>query len=352
MKRICILISVVCLLCVSGCNFKNTQPTPESVFNAANTAMLKGEDQIAVELYYKLLKDYPTFKRYKPEILSRLGNLLYETEGYEEAEKILQILVSKYPQYKDIDKAYEELLYIYVEENKDKTKAKIVRNAYARKIGNSAALTDIDRTIALMTDGKMTEVLSLDASVICITGRRSSSVFDTDVFPVKNYIKKEAVDYSGETTVIRMKQKGAYGLFIKKGKTTAVRIKNSKNGYAPQWSWDGKLFVFTAMNWETNERSVKVCNLEKGLYAESIFSGKNVEPITSISADASKIIFVYAGKPWIINCNGTNRTLLDKKIKIKNFEFIAWSKTGDKIVFFEETAPEYIVYSLGENKYE
>ncbi len=347
MKRICILVSVVCVLCVSGCDFKNTQPTPESVFNAANTAMLKGEDQIAVELYYKLLKNYPTFKRYKPEILSRLGNLLYKTEVYEEAEKILQILVSKYPRYKDIDKAYEELLYIYVEENKDKAKAKIIRDAYARKIGNPTALTDIDRTIALMTEGKMAELLSLDASMICINGMRSSSVFDPNVFPVKNYIKKEAVDYSGETTVIRMKQKGAYGLFIKKGNAVVARIKNSKNGYAPQWSWDGKFLVFTAMNWETRERSVKVCNLEKGLYAESIFSGKNVEPITSISADASKIIFVYAGKPWIINRDGTNRTLLDKKIKIKNPEFIAWAKTGDKIVFFEENASEYMVYSLG-----
>ena len=77
-----------------------TGNTPERIFNMATEAMVKGDDAVAIELYYKLVEDYPAFKKYRKDILYRLGNLLYKTERYEEAERIYRTLSTKYKNYK------------------------------------------------------------------------------------------------------------------------------------------------------------------------------------------------------------------------------------------------------------
>ncbi len=310
--------------------------TAEHIFNMANEAIARGDEAVAIDLFYKLNQDYGAFKKYRADVLYRLGTLLYKTERYDESEKVLSMFVSKFQQDARLKKAYEMLLYIYMQETHDEAKAQKVRDQYAGKFGNNPTLKQIDKTMTVLS-GETQEasaLLALDAVNIGIIGSAAVNGYDREFYPVRNYILKSVRSPDGKFTVEKKKKAGNYYLYIDQlpAKGQPIRIDKSSGGYAPQWSWDSKYVVFTSMDWATDERRVRIYDVKKKV-ARDLFSAPGLEPLLCISPDSSKIIFTYNGKLWIMNSNGNGVSLLSKSMSAKKMWMIAWAREGGRIIY-------------------
>ncbi len=312
------------------------EETPEHIYNMATDAMTKGEDAVAIQLFYKVTEEYPNFKKYRADALYMLGQLLFKTERYDEAEKTFSTLISKYKKYQKIDKAYEYLIYIYTEEFNDNEKAKKIRDLYAKEFGTDRTLTNIDRTMDLLDKERNYDMLKLDASNMEISRFEEATDFQTEIFPILCYKKDKAMSNDKSMSVERKKTRGGYYLFLNypRGKN-GKKVPDSKNGYMPQWAWDGKYVIFTSMNWDTMLRRIMLYDLEKNK-TKVIFRAKKIDPLLCFSPDSSKIIFIFEGKLWITNRDGGNISKLNNKITVKDAFVMAWAKEGDKLLLKED----------------
>jgi tetratricopeptide (TPR) repeat protein len=311
--------------------------TPEHIFNMANEAMSKGDDAMAIELFYKLDQQNSGLNKYRSDLVFRLGTLLYKTERYDEAEKALGRFVSRYPDSPDVKKALEMLLYIYMQELHDEARAQKIRDVYAKKFGDSPTLKQIDKTktVVFSDAQEASALLSLDASAIALTGgAQKSDSFDKEFFPVRNYVLKSVKSPDGKYTAEKVKKSGGYYISMSSsdGSIKGLKVENSSGGYSPQWSWDDRYLLFTAMNWNGNERRIKIYDLAKKSTRE-LFKAPGVEPLVCISPDGSKIVFSYNGKLWIMNRDGNNISLLSKTVDAKQLWMIAWSREGGSLLF-------------------
>jgi|GEM_PF-1135225 hypothetical protein len=315
--------------------------SPESVFNEATESMVKGDDPGAIVLYYKLLNDYPSFKKYRADTLFRLGTLLYKTERYDEAEKTFVIFSEKFDGDDRLKTAYEKLINIYVQEFHDDARAQKIRDLYAAKFGGTPTLQAIDKTIKVLNsaDSDGTNVLSLDASGVAVTKWEKTASVDKDVFPVCNYILKSAKSPDGKYDVEKKKSGGRSCLFTGPADSKLKKIPGSEEGYAPQWSWDSRFIAFTTMNYLTMERHIKIYDSLTGKTSD-IFRARGVEPMLAISPDkeSSKLVFSYNSRLWIINRNGNSLSLLNKTLSSASLDMAAWSKEGNAIIFSRKNA--------------
>ncbi len=350
--KVRIFLSVL-LIFIIFINCKKQAPgeAPESIFNKANNFMVKKEYSLAIELYYKLLNEYQNFKKYRSDVIYRLGFSLYKTERYDEAEKILLLLLNKYKNYPKIKNAYIMLIHIYIQILRDEEKALKLLNIYKKEFGEDENYYEIKKTLLfLKTDDKALSILKLKEKDIVIVNDTIVDYYDKEIFPVINYELKARISNNKKMFVERKKIKEGYYLFLKNlinNKTT--KIHSSKNGYAPQWSWDNRLILFTAMDWDNEERKIKIYDLGKNK-SNMIFKGKNIGSILCISPDSTKIIFSYVGKYWIINSNGSNVSLLHKNLNSSDIEFMAWSRDSDKILVKKRKEKKYHILQLGKRE--
>ncbi|MCX7699039.1 MAG: tetratricopeptide repeat protein [Candidatus Goldbacteria bacterium] len=353
-KKLLIFIVFLCL--VFGCDFfTHTEEieiseSPERLFNLANEAMIKGENNIAIELYYKILERYPDFKKYKPDILYRLGILLFKSERYEEAEKIFQQLITKYKNYPKIKNVYEKLIYIYIQELPDSAKAKKIKEIYKTKFKVGNRLDEIEKTSILLNSKEINnEIFKLDISEIETIKVEKIHSYDKEFFPVQSFLDLKVFSPDRKYFVERRKENGVYFLFltdISKNKTR--KISGSENGFGQQWSWDSKSIVFTVMNWITKERKIKLYNI-KNNKIKILFTGKNIGDILCFSPDSSKIAFWYSDALWLINDTGKKMSMICKKIEGDNIVMMAWAREGDKILIGKKMVDsiDYYLFYLG-----
>ncbi len=347
MKGKIFLIIVFLLILFNNCARKMPGEPPESIFNRANNFLAKKEFSLAIELYYKLLEEYKDFKKYRADIIYRLGFSLYNTERYDEAEKILLLLISRYKNYSKIKNAYIMLIHIYIQVLKDESKSKKLLDMYKKEFGEDEIFNEMNKTLwFLKTEDKGLSILKLKEKDIVITGETLVDKFDKEFFPVINYESIKRISNNKKMLVERKKVKDGYYLFLKDlHSNETIKISGSKNGYSPQWSWDDKYVLFTAMDWDTEERKIKIFDIIKNK-SNMIFKGKNIENVLCFSPDSSKIIFSYVGKYWIINSNGSNVSLLHKDLKSSDIEFMAWSRDGDKILVKKRKEKKYHILQL------
>jgi len=325
--------------------------TPEHIYNMATDAMAKGEDAVAIQLFYKVTEQYSDFKKYRPDARFMLGQLLFKTERYDEAEKVFTDIVSKYKKYSKIDKVYEYLIYIYSEEFNDNEKAKKIRALYAKQFGQDTTLANIDRTIELLGKEKNYDILKLDASEIEISRAEEADDFQPDIFPVLCYEKDKPTTLDKTMVIERKPVEGLYYLFIENAnKNDERKIPDSKNGYMPQWSWDKKYVIFTSMNWKTMSRSIKLYNVEKNK-TKILFKSQKIEPILCFSPDSSKILFIYQNFPWLINRDGGIISKISNDFKVKDIFVSAWANDGDKILVKEgKSGSKYKIFFLAKRE--
>jgi outer membrane protein assembly factor BamD (BamD/ComL family) len=353
-KYITIFTLIFILITFFSCGPKIPGEAPEAIFNKANDAMVKGEYSTAIELYYQLLSNYKDFKKYRDDILYRLGLLLYKTERYDEAEKVLTNLINKYKNYKKIKNAYIMLLYIYLQEFKDEAKANKIKELYEKNYGADDFIQNMNKTLVLLKIGSQDSLnlLKLSEKDIVIINEKKVENFDREFFPVLNYEDKIKESNSKKMVVERKKTKEGYYLFLKNKATGETKkINGSKNGYAPQWAWDDRYILFTSMDWDNEERKIKIYDI-KNDKSFLIFKGKNIEPILCFSPDSSKIVFGYMNKFWIINKTGANISLLHKDIKAKDIVLMAWARDCDKILYKKNKEKFYHILQLGKREIE
>jgi len=324
----------------------------EKIFNRANGFMSKGDYAKAIKYYYVLAEERGDFSAYMDDVMYRLGLLLYKTERYSEAEKILRGFAEKYRNHKGLKNAYEMLLRVYVHELDDEKRAEKIRNLYEKRFGKSIKLKTIDRTIALLHKENTGKggMLALEPKDINIDGSAVTHAFDREFFPVRNYILKKVKSPDNRYVVERKKVKKKYHLYLGDRKSRKViRIKNSRNGYAPQWSWDSRRVAFTSMDWRSMERRVKVYYV-KEKRTDVIFKGREIGPILSFSPDGSKLLFWYRGKPWVANMRG-QVSLLSPEATADKLGMVAWSKSGGRIAVRAKGANKrYRIYTLAKRE--
>ncbi|HDQ26248.1 MAG TPA: hypothetical protein ENN43_05820 [bacterium] len=329
------LLSAFVLSAACGGNAPAGAENPERIFNAATEAMVKGESVIAIELYYKLLNDYPGFKKYRAEILERLGGLLFDSEQYEEAEKILGRYVSEYRNHKGIKKAYERLAFIYMQVMKDSARAERINAVYNKRFKGSETAASMDKTLAILTEsqkGGISAVLKLDPKDIIVTRVIGTEIFHGEFYPVRHYILKKIKAPDSRREAERKKVSGKYFIYVKDIKAGKVkRVPGSQNGFGPQWAWDGERLYFTVMDWDTEEREIRFYNARTG-GAAGLFSAAGIGPLLCVSPDNSKVVFQYRSNLWMMNRTGTSISLLDPKFDAESAVFMAWSRDGSNIV--------------------
>ncbi|MFP4467036.1 MAG: tetratricopeptide repeat protein [Candidatus Goldiibacteriota bacterium] len=325
--------ALVLFLCVScGDNRQNNGETPERLFNMATEAMYAGDDMLAIELYYNLLENHPKFKYGRDEALFRLGNMLYKTGRFEESEKTFSRLLDEYPGYGRSQRVYEKLLHIYVHEYNDEAGAQKIRDAYAEKFGAGATLKKFDKTVSILSfnERNASEILSLRPDQIEIGSAGASDSFDKEFFPVRNYIKQNVRSPDHKYAVYTETAGKKQYLYIKEAETgKKKKVPDSRNGFAPVWSWGGRYLLFTVKR--NAERDIRLYSLEKNRTV-TLFTGRNIEPLTCFSPDSSKIMFIYAYRPWVMNKEGSSIALLSRNIRVSDLGLAAWSRAGDKIM--------------------
>ena len=357
-KNLMILFVLLCFFL--GCDYfspaeqKETSESPERLFNLANESMVRGEKDIAIELYYKIIEKYPDFKKYRPDALYRLGILLFKSERYEEAEKIFQQIITRYRNYPRIKNVYEKLIYIYIQELPDTAKAEKLKEIYKTKFKAGGKFDEIEKTTILLKPKEEKENLfKLDASEIDTIKIEKIREYDKEFFPVQAILDLKVFSPDRKYFVERKKVNGRYSLFltdILKNKTR--KIIGSENGFGQQWSWDSKFIVFTVMNWTTKERNIKLYNIENN-NMKILFTGKNIGDLMCFSPDNSKIAFWYYDDLWLINRTGKKMSMICKTFKGENVIMMAWSREGDKILAGKKTANDinYYLFSLGRKEF-
>jgi tetratricopeptide (TPR) repeat protein len=324
--------------------------TGEHIYNTATEAMIKGNNTDAINLYYELIQKHPEFRDYRADALYRLGTLLYRSERFEEAEKILGMLANKYKNYPEIRAVYEKLLYIYVRELKDEGKAKKIRQIYEKRFGKSQVLEDAAKTEQILnTSGSGgSEILRMAPPEIGVTGVTENDSYDPEFFPVKCVINMVSSSPDRKFAVERKKKNGKYALYISgPGKKTGI-IAGTKNGFAPQWSWDDRYVVFTSMKWSLKERQLKIYDAGKKS-VKNMFAAYGVLPLICVSSDGALTAFWYQEGLWLVNKSGSSVSLITKKVDPKGAFMMAWSREGDKILIGKKINGQerYYICALG-----
>lgn len=338
MKKILIAAAVAALaICAAGCAAKAPTQSPEAVFNSANAAMSQGDYAKAIELFYTLYERYPQFKTYRCDVVFRLGYLLYKAERFDESEKVLVDFIKNYAQCQpreNLKKAYIILISIYLQEIYNDAEANRLRDEYIRLFGRDNFIKDIDRTVMILKLG-VTEspILKLDPAEITIKSSKKVTAIDRAFYPVINYVRREVRSPNNRYLVKRSGGKTTgYYLYLTDTATKKTRkLSGTMNGYAPQWSWDSRYIFYTSMDWETEERKIKVYDLKKST-AIVLFKGKNMGDVITISPDASKIVFSYYGRLWIMNRVDANMALLSNSVNAGDIVMLAWNKNGGSIL--------------------
>jgi tetratricopeptide (TPR) repeat protein len=351
-----ILIAAAAAAAGAGCQKAAAEQykSPENLFNLATEAMVKGNDVLSIDLYYKLIDSYPDFNKYRADSIYRLGMLLYKTERYDEAEKILALFAAKFKNDDRLRNVYEKLIYIYMQEFHDEQRAQSVRALYAEKFKESPVLKDIDKTINILSTDEKTgsAVLAMNAGNIGIIKMLKTGEIDREFFPVRNYVLVSVKSPDGKFAAEKREFSGDYSLFFGAIGSKMQRIEGSTGAYAPQWAWNSKYIFFTSMDWRSKERRIRVYDTA-GKKTRELFRAKGVGPLLCISPDSAKIVFTYLDKLWIMNSGGNSVALLSKNIDVKDISMIAWSREGDSIIYSKKNEKDvYYLCKLGRREIE
>jgi tetratricopeptide (TPR) repeat protein len=351
-----LIIIIILLFSFWGCNYfssveqNETSESPERLFNLANEAMIKGEKDIAIELYYKIIEQYPDFKKYRPDALYRLGTLLFKSERFEETEKIFQQLITRYKNYPYIKDVYEKLLYIYIQELPNPGKAENIKKMYKSRFKGSRKFEEIEKTATLLNSKEeKINLFKLDVAEIETKKVEKIQNYDTEFFPLQSTLGSKIFSPDKKYFVERKKTNDKYFLFLGDvNKNETKKISGSENGFGQQWSWDSNYVVFTVMNWATMERTIKLYD-KKNNYIKILFIGKNIGDLLCFSPDNSKIAFWYYNNLWLINKTGKNMSMICKTVSGENVVIMSWSRDGDKILIGKRISgnTNYYLFYLG-----
>lgn len=316
--------------------------SPEAVYNRANEQAAIGDFATAIDLFYRVIEDYPKFT-YAADAMYRLGNLLYRTERYEEAERVFNALAGRYKNYRYMNKVYEKLIHIYAEVYPNDAKANAIRDKYKKQFGTTPVLTAIDKTLTILKSDEQqgAKILALDAHLITAGKESSVAHLEKEVFPVRNYILDEVYSANRELVVKKEGKKKVLAVYNVAGKKIKT-IKESAGAQAPQWSWDGKYIIYTILSKKV--RKIMIYDVQKNK-VKKLFSGKNVEPMLLFSPDGGKIVFIYNGNPWIMENTGNNISFLGK-MKLKKVVMAAWSQYGEKLIFMQDGRTDFNLIDL------
>ena len=203
------------------------------------------------------------------------------------------------------------------------------------------------------------EVGKLDAVRIGIRSVAQVTALDPAQFPLRvefqdprSLVQVPSPDHQRQ--VWRSKDKTGYYLFLAGADGRAPkRLSACKNGYQPVWSPDGKQILYSAMDWQMEERNLFIYDIAKGKSRRAFNAKKKVGGLAAWSPNGGKIVFTYFDDLWIMNANGIGRSLLNLSGRINKpvteASLIAWSADGsrlayrmrgDNIIYILELAPK------------
>lgn len=328
--------------------------SPEHLFNTATEAMIKGNSTEAIDLYYRLVQNYPEFKEYRADALYRLGMLLFKAERFVESEKILGMMAGKYKNYPQIKAVYEKLLYIYSRELSDGNRANKIRQLYEKRFGKGQVLENADKTERILNAAGAggSGIMKLDPPDIGVVNVEESASYDDEFFPVQCVVKNISSSPDMKLAVERKKKNRKYFLYISDAAKMNNRLSGTKNGFAPQWSWDNKYVSFTAMDWGRKERNVKLYDVVKNR-VKILFTAPTVGPLTCISPNGMLVAFWYQDGLWLANKAGSSVSLITKKVSGKGVTMMAWSREGDKLLVGKKVNGRemYYICTLGRKEF-
>jgi hypothetical protein len=187
------------------------------------------------------------------------------------------------------------------------------------------------------------DVGKLDAVRIGIRGVSTVKELDKAQFPLvmefqdpRATVKVPSPD--GKQVVWRGKDAKGYCLFL--GPATGgapKRLNACKNGFQPVWSPDGKKILYSAMDWQVEERNLFIYDVASGKSRRAFNAKKKVGGLSAWSPDGGKIVFTYFDDLWMMNANGIGRSLLNLSGRINKpvaeASLIAWSADGSRLAY-------------------
>jgi tetratricopeptide (TPR) repeat protein len=148
----------------------------------------------------------------------------------------------------------------------------------------------------------------------------------------------------GHWLVWRALDKSGYWLYLQSAQGgRASKLAAGKNGYQPVWSPDSEHILFSAMDWQTEERNLFILDLATRQARRAFKAAHKVGPLAGWSPDGRKIVFIYAGNLWVMNASGIGRVLLDVAGRIgkpvDDAALIGFSRDGQRIVYRSRNDP-------------
>jgi Tol biopolymer transport system component len=156
---------------------------------------------------------------------------------------------------------------------------------------------------------------------------------------------------NGRWLVWRGLDRAGYSLYLQAASGgKAQRLAAGKNGYQPVWSPDSKLILFSAMDWQTQERNLYILDLASKTARRAFKAADSVDPLAAWSPDGRKIVYIYAHNLWVMNANGFGRELLDLQSRIgkplDDAALLGFSRDGQRIIYRSRRDPACRVIDL------
>lgn len=123
-------------------------------------------------------------------------------------------------------------------------------------------------------------------------------------------LHRRQISPDGNWAVWRSQDEEAYWLFLGPSSGSAPPVRVARNGYQACWSPDSRRILFTAMNWQTEERGLWVYDVSAGSAQRVFRSRDDLGPLAAWWPDGSKILFCYQGDLWIMNAGGVGLRML------------------------------------------
>ncbi len=321
---------------------------------------VEGELEKAVEIYGRIIKDFPENRPLAAKALYHIG-LCYEKLGKQEAKKAYQRLIDEYPGQKQVVALAKERLARLTE-----AMEKVPHKPTFRKL---RIPTKLSWVMQLSPDGKKVIFASPSDKklwMMPLSGKVGSEfpgapgILNTDDVEVD----WSGLAWSGDGKWIAFNEwtegekwkenEGNQGMYIvsaEGGKPTKVyenyrdaRIVNYKMSLSP----DGKILAFSSV--DSNECHINTISVDGGL-PKQLVDAQAREPV--FSPDGKMIVYVdtknlgrAGGGLWMIPAsNGTPKLVANAG----NASSPTWSPDGDMIAFLDLDSQQICIIPIGED---
>jgi hypothetical protein len=337
--------------------YLKAHPTGElsarACYRAAKAYEQQGEYEAAIEWYRKVGSGFPGTPE-EVDALLDLGSLYVErlkddAKGLECYEKALQLYLGR-SNIRQAIQALTDAQYLTATayfQQRDFKRADQAANAILRTYPSVFMPTDTRAKVESLVDrvGRAGAIAGADAVMITVREDLDyNKGFDAD-FPAPFTVDKGTLPSPDRQNLVRLKagSSGSPSLWL--GKAPGPKEKNvvlrsvpgTTGASQPSWSPDGKELVYrrSAGSKRTLEKVDVKTRSTRALFSTT----RNTLGERAVYHPAgNKIAFVWEGNVWLINANGTNKSMLKVRRNLGNRAQILFSSDGTMIRYKDRDA--------------